>query len=163
MKNTKWVYMGVIIGCIITIGYLVRGISGTAANTPANQKITEAVAVGDPRQNGFYDNWNPCWLEEVICDDEFYAPNMEELIIMEIKKQAEVYGVDPKQAEIIARCESSFNPYATNKVSTAKGLFQFTDPTWKWIKATGHQFDYKENIKQFMIWYQVYPGWWECE
>jgi soluble lytic murein transglycosylase-like protein len=75
---------------------------------------------------------------------------------------APFYGVDPETALYIADCESDFNPHAKNSSSTAKGVFQFTDTTWKYIKAPGHQFDYKENIKQFMIWYPVHPEWWQC-
>lgn len=63
----------------------------------------------------------------------------------------------------IAECESNFDRYAKNPNSTAKGLFQFTDGTWEYIKAQGHQFDYRENIKQFLIWFPVHPEWWkEC-
>jgi soluble lytic murein transglycosylase-like protein len=79
----------------------------------------------------------------------------------EIIQRAQEYRIDIYEALAIAFCESTFNAYAKNPASTAKGVYQFTDPTWKWIKAEGHQFDYKENIRQFMIWYQVYPGWWK--
>jgi hypothetical protein len=87
----------------------------------------------------------------------------EYLVQEEIKKQANEYGVDQDIALAIAECESTFDIYARNPASSAKGVYQFIDPTWKWIKASGHQFDYKENIKEFIIWYPVHPEWWsEC-
>jgi len=73
------------------------------------------------------------------------------------------YGVPEEVALALAACESTMNPYAQNPRSTAKGLYQFTDRTWRYIKAQGHQFDADENIKQFMIWYPIHPEWWECE
>jgi len=81
-----------------------------------------------------------------------------------IRKQAAYYGVEESVALAYAACESSMNPYAQNPVSSAKGLYQFTDGTWEYIKAQGHQFDADENIRQFMIWYPVHPEWWtSCE
>lgn len=87
----------------------------------------------------------------------------EETVQEEITRQAEAYGVNVVTALAIAKCESTFNPEASSKISSAKGIYQFTDPTWRWIKAEGHQFDRHENIKQFMIYYKKYPTWWaEC-
>lgn len=86
-----------------------------------------------------------------------------EVIRGEITRQAEAYGVNVAEALAIAKCESTFNPKASSKKSTAKGIYQFTDPTWRWIGAKGHQFDYQENIKQFMTHYPKSPQWWsEC-
>jgi len=76
--------------------------------------------------------------------------------------EARIHDVNPIVALRIADCESSLNPRAQNPKSTAKGLYQWTDTTWKWIGAKGQQFDVNENIHQFMIWYKVYPSWWEC-
>jgi len=90
------------------------------------------------------------------------APTPEE-VRAEITRQAELYGVNLNTALRIARCESSFIYNAKSPKSTAKGVYQFIDGTWKWIGAVGHQYDYKENIKQFMIWYKKYPHWWECK
>jgi Transglycosylase SLT domain len=70
--------------------------------------------------------------------------------------------IDTETALRIAQCESSFNEYAANANSSAKGLYQFTDTTWAYIKADGHQFDADENIKQFLIWYPLHPDWWVC-
>jgi len=81
----------------------------------------------------------------------------------EIERQAALYGVNVKTALRIARCESTYVYNAKSRISTAKGVYQFIDGTWQWIGADGHQFDYKENIKQFMIWYPKFPQWWECK
>lgn len=72
-------------------------------------------------------------------------------------------AVKVEEAMKIAACESQYDAYAKNPKSTAKGVYQFTDPTWQWIKAEGDQFNWQENINQFFIWYQRYPSWWsEC-
>ena len=76
---------------------------------------------------------------------------------------AREYGVSEEVALAIAQCESGLDPYAMNPVSSAKGIYQFTDGTWEYIKAQGHQFDAEENIKNFMIWYPLHPDWWQCE
>jgi len=73
------------------------------------------------------------------------------------------YGVDPRDALRIARCESGFNRHAKNVSSTAKGVYQFLDSTWEYVEAPGHQYDFLENIRQFMIWYPIHPEWWECK
>lgn len=46
----------------------------------------------------------------------------------------------------IARAESSFDEYATNPGSSAKGLFQILDGTWKSAKCTGSVFNPNDNI-----------------
>lgn len=98
-----------------------------------------------------------------------YAPDCTveafDAIVVENKiiEAAQAYGIRVEDALSIAECESTFNSRAQNPHSTAKGVYQFTDPTWKWIKAQGHQFDVDENIKMFMIFYPIYPNWWgEC-
>ena len=48
---------------------------------------------------------------------------------MEIIRQAREARLDPQLMLDIAFCESSFNMYATNDHSTAKGLYQFLDGT----------------------------------
>lgn len=80
-----------------------------------------------------------------------------------IKTMAEEYGVNVNTALRIANCESGFNPSASNRTSTAKGVYQFLDGTWDYIGATGQQYDAEENIRMFMIWYPRYPSWWLCK
>ncbi len=96
---------------------------------------------------------------------------LDELIEQENIKstvQGTIYGmaldsfVNWEVAQKIAECESGYDPYAQNKNSSAKGVYQFTDKTWAYIKATGHQFDYQENIKQFLIWFPIHPEWWSA-
>lgn len=97
---------------------------------------------------------SPCGLSVVGCEDETVEGR--------IRLAAREYGVNEETAVRIAKCESSLNPKAAHPISTAKGLFMFTDPTWKWIGAKGSQFDEAESIKQFMINYPLRPWWWEC-
>lgn len=89
-------------------------------------------------------------------------PTVEE-VKAEIVRQAKEYGVSEKTALRIAFCESSYKFDAKNPRGSAKGVYQFIDGTWKYIGAKGHQFDYEENIRQFMIHYPKNPGWWECK
>jgi soluble lytic murein transglycosylase-like protein len=96
-------------------------------------------------------------------DPERDAAYSRRLIASRIIEEALAYGINHTDALRIAECESSFDPRARNPRSSAKGIYQFTDTTWAWIKAPGNQFDYEENIRQFMIWYPQYPQWWECK
>lgn len=80
----------------------------------------------------------------------------------EIIRQANFYNISVNTALRIAECESNFNPEAKSLKSTAKGVYQFIDGTWNYIGAKGHQYDYKENIKQFMLIYPKHPQWWQC-
>lgn len=50
----------------------------------------------------------------------------------------------------IARCESNFNQYAKNPNSTAKGIYQFIDGTWRAnCLKDGNVYDFKDNIECF--------------
>lgn len=47
----------------------------------------------------------------------------------------------------IARCESHFDQYAKNPYSTAKGIFQFIDSTWRSnCLKDGNVYDFVDNI-----------------
>ena len=70
----------------------------------------------------------------------------------------------------IADCESGFNPYAKNGISTASGVFQFIAGTWKYVNAKrgldwtlDDRFDYKKNIDN-AIWLMENEGatHWAC-
>jgi len=80
-----------------------------------------------------------------------------------IIRESLVHGVNTATALRIARCESSLNPSAKNPRSSAKGVYQFIDSTWRYVHAQGHQFDEDENIRQFMLNFPNNPQWWsEC-
>ena len=46
----------------------------------------------------------------------------------------------------VAQCESELNPKAKNKTSTAKGIFQILDGTWKHFKCEGNPLNAEDNI-----------------
>jgi hypothetical protein len=48
-----------------------------------------------------------------------------------IRAAAAKYGVDGNLMLAIAKCESGFNPNAKNRNSSASGLFQFINSTWR--------------------------------
>lgn len=88
--------------------------------------------------------------------------DIEELIRVESVK----VGVNPDTALRIARCESNLNPKAKNSKSSALGLYQFLDGTWRWIGAESEGLDRRDafhSLKMFLKWYPIYPHWWECK
>jgi hypothetical protein len=65
-----------------------------------------------------------------------------------IRAAAQAKGIDPDTALRIARAESSLSPSAQAKTSSAGGLFQVVDKTWKEFGgAPGKKLDADENIR----------------
>lgn len=65
-----------------------------------------------------------------------------------IREAAQSRGVDPDLALKIAQKESDLYPRAKNKRSSAYGLFQITDPTWKQYGGTDeNRYDLMDNIR----------------
>lgn len=56
-------------------------------------------------------------------------------------------GVSSSTLTRIIRCESNFNPKAKNPNSSAKGLAQIIDGTWKHFKCEGEPLDARDNIR----------------
>jgi len=50
-----------------------------------------------------------------------------------VRVPAQIIGNDFGAWNGIIACESGFNRYAHNAHSTASGLFQFLDTTWRWV------------------------------
>ena len=126
-------------------------------------KAPEKICVWGTNEDGSCEEVDPCVYSDVVCSPETRAEQRRYDIQEMIKEAARKYGVDEELALRVADCESGFDEFASNDHSTAKGLYQFLDSTWADIKAQGHQYDAEENIKNFMIWYQVHPEWWECK
>ena len=75
-----------------------------------------------------------------------------------IRHWSDKYDVDSKLAIAIATCESDLNPRARSPFSTAKGLFQFIDGSWKyyglmkWGTLKGKSvLDYEDNA-ELAVW-----------
>lgn len=83
-------------------------------------------------------------------------------VVAEIARQAERAKFPLEAALKIAQCESHFNPDATND-NGAAGIYQFKPLTWESLKTGTTPWDYKENIKQFLLVYPKHPSWWECK
>jgi len=73
---------------------------------------------------------------------------MAQELIDKIQAQAQARGLDPAVAVRIAQIESSMNPSAKAKTSTAGGLFQVVDETWKQFGGKpGQKNNPDENIR----------------
>lgn len=90
---------------------------------------------------------------------------IEDFIIYTAMKQ----GVSVELALGIARCESGLNPLAKAKTSSASGIFQFINSTWKHttkklLWESGHDvFDPKLNIIAGIYLLKTEgAGHWEC-
>jgi len=57
-----------------------------------------------------------------------------------------VFGEDAESAKAVAFCESSKNPHAKSKISSATGLFQIIKGTWKGYKCQGDPENAFDNI-----------------
>lgn len=84
------------------------------------------------------------------------------LLLREIVYQSVLAGVDPISALKIAKCESRYDEAAKNKNSSAKGLYQFIDRTWKGY-CTGDPLVAEDSINCFVKLYKQYPSWWVCK
>jgi len=58
-----------------------------------------------------------------------------------------VFGKDGEMAVKVAFCESSLNPLVTHKTSSAKGLFQIINSTWKHFDCVGSPLNPNDNIR----------------
>lgn len=69
-------------------------------------------------------------------------------LIDKIRAQAQARGLDPETAVRIAQAESSLDPLAKAKTSSAEGLFQVIDKTWKEFGGKpGQKKNADENIR----------------
>jgi hypothetical protein len=91
-------------------------------------------------------------VQEVKADeptDEYYHQEP----IRYIRHRGEELGYknqDITKAIRIARCESNFNQYAKNPNSTAKGIYQFIDGTWRAnCLKDGNVYNFVDNINCF--------------
>lgn len=102
---------------------------------------------------------DPCELESVECKHELS-------IEQKIRLASREAGIDEETAVRIAKCESTLNPLAKNKNSSASGLYQWTIGSWRWVGAEKEgldRFSADDSIAMFMKWYPRYPNWWLCK
>ncbi|NTW21910.1 MAG: hypothetical protein HGA42_21085 [Nostocales cyanobacterium W4_Combined_metabat2_030] len=72
-------------------------------------------------------------------------------------------GFDVNTAVNIAQCESQYGLYKENwEGSSAKGIFMFTDKTWKYY-CSGDVMNDFDNINCFLKLYEKNKSWWKCE
>lgn len=100
---------------------------------------------------------------EVVEVEEEISPQEEHaLLLREIVYQSVLAGIDPISALKIAKCESRYDEAAKNKNSSAKGLYQFIDRTWKGY-CTGDPLVAEDSINCFVKLYKQHPGYWVCK
>lgn len=58
-----------------------------------------------------------------------------------------VFGQNWQMAKKVAFCESSLDPLKSHRTSSAKGLFQIIDSTWKHFNCKGDAFNPDDNIR----------------
>jgi hypothetical protein len=66
--------------------------------------------------------------------------NPEEIIDM-------FFGVHAQEAQEVAQCESGLQPFSKSHISTAKGLFQIIDGTWKTYRCDGDPLNAVDNTR----------------
>jgi hypothetical protein len=93
-----------------------------------------------------------------VVKGEVIPPTTEQMV----REMAIEYGVNPDTAVRIANCESMMGKYKYNfEGSSAKGLFQFIDRTWKYY-CKGDVLNNEDNARCFMELYPKHPSWWSC-
>ena len=90
------------------------------------------------------------------------AKSILEIVQDEIIKQSKLSNFNYRVALKVANCESGFDPQAKNPSSTAKGVYEFVNKTWK-AYCTGDVYDYEKNISCYLKLYPKYPQWWVCQ
>jgi hypothetical protein len=114
---------------------------------------------------GFYSNhFNPVYGSINDFTQNNVLPQSQDRIIgikEKITIEAQKHNIDIDEALNIAHCESRHNPKAKSNISTASGLYQFINGTWK-NHCKGDVFNEDDNIACFMKLYPKYPQWWEC-
>lgn len=106
----------------------------TPPPTPEEEQLMEQYYQQQQSQPAPVDNQAPMPVQA-----EPVAPQSS--IMPEIQKASQVSGIDPELLTKIATRESSLNPNAQNPDSSAAGLFQITNKTWRsLVKKHGKQY-----------------------
>ena len=122
MKN-KQAYKAIATNSIATIMILSFWVYGEALTAYTTRATSEKIIVREVTKH-----WSKADIEA------------------EIRLQAELYDLDADKMVAIARCESNLNPVAMNKKSTATGIYQIINGTWKQFKCPGGITTPQDNI-----------------
>jgi soluble lytic murein transglycosylase-like protein len=77
---------------------------------------------------------------------EQLSDTVSETPILLISRFSEQFGVDFALASYLAKIESNYDPRAKNPTSTAAGVYQFTEATWR-DKCEDDVFNASDNIR----------------
>jgi hypothetical protein len=101
---------------------------------------------------------------KVEANEQVSPPAEPRTLIEEIEY---VFGDQAELAKKVAFCESSLIPTRRSKISSAKGLFQIIDSTFRTFKCSGDPLNYVDNIRCAKTIYDYYGefgtrGGWEA-
>ena len=112
---------------------------------------------------------NNCFVSEHIVPQVYAKDDISDPLFLEIKDNpikkdiymnfGQISTKVAREALEVAKQESGFNPNAKNPNSSAKGIFQIIDGTWKLYKCTGSVLDYDDNIKCAVKIYKSNGSW----
>ncbi len=87
-------------------------------------------------------------ISTIIAETTWFPPKIEKLSSVEklIEYWAKESKANAQQMLKIAQCESDLDPKAKNPKSTASGVFQFVEGTWR-EKCRGNVFDASDNVR----------------
>jgi len=124
MKNETDYYFSARLGILFSIIFIVLVFLGSCAkNEPKIELIRPFISVETKVQA---------------------SEPKERTLIEEIEY---VFGDQAELAKKVAFCESSLIPNRQSKISSAKGLYQIINGTWKSFKCSGDPLNYVDNIR----------------
>ena len=102
--------------------------------------------------------------------DNIQDPLFEEIKYNPVKKYiymqfAQISTRVAREALEVAKQESGFKPTAKNPHSSAKGIFQIIDGTWRGYKCAGSILDYQDNMRCAVKIYKSNGDWrqWQAQ
>jgi hypothetical protein len=146
-RNTSVLYITIFLLHVFMLGAIAKNYTNSTetiilANEPPLTKFEEASSAGVG--HGSVNDTDEATVG-VTGTKAFVVP----VISVAPTNEVEEYILDTfgESGLRVAMCESSLNPKAKSSKSTAKGLFQIINGTWKQFKCTGDPLDAKDNVE----------------
>lgn len=160
MKNSRRNKMPVVYGTLIGTLIIVLVFSKPGRVGEVVEPVPDAhLPVNPPMEEIVSHETIEPFAEISTTQKEISTTDVQDLII----EMALDYGVDVDTALRIAECESGYQWDAKNSASSATGVYQWLNSTWINIGSPGDRLNPEDNIRAFMLFYPLYPGWWVCK